>query len=75
MLRADFKVFLDACVLVNFPVCDLLLRLAEPPRLYIPKWSSTVLDETHRAHVGKLGWETKLADHTTRQKLKVLDLR
>ena len=62
MLRADFKVFLDACVLVNFPVCDLLLRLAEPPRLYIPKWSSTVLDETHRAHVGKLEWETKLAD-------------
>ena len=62
MLRADFKVFLDACVLVNFPVCDLLLRLAEPPRLFVPKWSETVLDETRKAQLEKLKWEPKLVD-------------
>ena len=27
-------VVLDACVLANFSVCDTLLRLAEPPRLF-----------------------------------------
>lgn len=48
-MRADFKVLLDACVLVNFPVCDLLLRLAEPPRLFLPQWSSEILKETQRA--------------------------
>jgi hypothetical protein len=36
-MRADFKVVLDACVLANFGVCDLLLRLAERPRLYLPR--------------------------------------
>jgi hypothetical protein len=33
-MKADFRVVLDACVLANFGVCDLLLRLAERPRLY-----------------------------------------
>lgn len=33
-LRADFRVCLDANVLANQAVCDLLLRLAEYPRLY-----------------------------------------
>ena len=30
-------VVLDACVLANFSLCDTLLRLAEPPRLFEPK--------------------------------------
>jgi hypothetical protein len=42
-MRADFKVVLDACVLANFGVCDLLLRLAERPRLYLPRWSEELL--------------------------------
>lgn len=62
MLRADFKVFLDACVLVNFPVCDLLLRLAEPPRLFVPKWSQAVLEETRRTQLEKLNWNPQLVD-------------
>ena len=33
------RVVLDACVLANFSLCDTLLRLAEPPRLFEPKWS------------------------------------
>ena len=60
-MRADFKVFLDACVLANFGVCDLLLRPAEKPRQYLPVWSDAVLDEVYRAHTEKLGWPEELA--------------
>lgn len=61
-MQADFPVVFDACVLANFQVCDLFLRLAETPRLYVPKWSAQILQETHATHVGKLDWPTKLAD-------------
>jgi len=60
-MRADFKVVLDACVLANFGVCDLLLRLAERPRLYLPQWSEELLRETERTHVNDLGWPPALA--------------
>ena len=63
MQQADFKVVLDACVLANFSVCDLLLTLAEEPRMYLPRWSQKLLDETHNTHVKKLGWEKNLADN------------
>ena len=61
-MRADFKVCLDACVLVNIRLCDLLLRLAEKPRLFLPIWSDDILKEVHRTHVNKLRWEVELAD-------------
>ena len=60
-LKADFKVFLDACVLADIAVCDLLLRLAERPRQYLPKWSDEVLAETRRTQE-KLGWPGHLVD-------------
>lgn len=60
-MRADFKVFLDACVLANYGVCDLLLRLAEHPRQYLPIWSDEVLNEVYRTHTEKLRWPEKLA--------------
>ena len=60
-MRADFKVVFDACVLANFGVCDLLLRLAERPRLYLPRWSEELLRETERTHVQKLGWALGVA--------------
>lgn len=50
---ADYKVLLDACVLANFAVCDLYLRLAEHPRLLLPKWSEDILKEVCRTHVKK----------------------
>jgi predicted nucleic acid-binding protein len=62
-VRADYKVFIDACVLANQGVCDLLLRLAERPRLFIPHWSEEVLAEVRRTHVTKLNWPERLADH------------
>jgi predicted nucleic acid-binding protein len=53
-------VVLDACVLANFSLCDTLLRLAEPPRLYEPKWSEEILQETTRTLESKLGWPRSL---------------
>jgi predicted nucleic acid-binding protein len=60
-LTADFGAVLDANVLANFALCDLLLRLAETPRLYIPFWGEEILAETERTLTGKLGWPPKTA--------------
>ncbi|MDX2109996.1 MAG: PIN domain-containing protein [Verrucomicrobiota bacterium] len=61
-MKADFQVVLDACILANFSICDLFLRLAETPRLYLPRWSEEILVETHRTHIGKLGWPADIAE-------------
>src|SRR5260370_33705178 len=53
-------VVLDACVLANFALCDTLLRLAEPPRLFEPKWSAEIIRETTRTLELKLGWPSSL---------------
>ena len=53
-MQADFPVILDACVLANAGVCDLFLRLAETPRLYLPRWSAPILDEVKRTQTTKL---------------------
>jgi hypothetical protein len=47
-MRADYRVVLDACVLIPMPLADTLLRMAEAPRLYLPKWSQTIMDEVSR---------------------------
>lgn len=59
-MNADFPVVLDACVLANQRVTDLLLRLAETPRLYVPNWSARILDETDRTLLNDLGWPAEL---------------
>lgn len=61
-MKADYRVFLDACVLANQGVCDLLLRLSERPRLIVPHWSADVLAEVRRTHVDRLKWPVTLAD-------------
>jgi len=61
-MKADFPAILDACVLANIRVCDLLLRLAETPRLYLPFWSDTILDETQRTQTGRLRWPVELSE-------------
>ena len=50
-MDADFPVLLDACVLANHPVTDLLMRLVEGPRLFSPRWTDEILSETQRALV------------------------
>src|ERR1039457_126050 len=56
-------VVLDACALANFSLCDTLLRLAEPPRLFEPKWSEEIIRETTRTLEAKLGWPHSLTAH------------
>jgi len=56
-------VVLDACVLANFSLCDTLLRLAEPPRLFEPKWSEEIIQETTGTLELKLGWPHSLTAH------------
>jgi len=60
-------VVLDACVLANFSLCDTLLRLAEPPRLFEPKWSEEIIRETTRTLELKLGWPDSLATHLEKE--------
>jgi len=52
----SFRVVLDACVLVPYLLCDVLLHLAEDD-LYDPLWSADILDEVQRTLVNKLGVE------------------
>jgi len=61
---ADYRVCLDACVLANQGVCDLLFRLAEHPRLYTPIFSEQILDEVRTVHLERLKkpWPEELAN-------------
>ncbi len=56
-MHADFAVLLDACVLVNYQVTDIFLRLAEEPRLYSPKWSNKILEEVYNTHCSWPHWK------------------
>jgi predicted nucleic acid-binding protein len=61
MIHANFGAVIDSCVLANHAVCDLFLRLAETPRLYVPHWNEEILNEVKRTHE-KLKWPPELAD-------------
>ena len=52
-MRADYRVVLDACVLIPMPLADTLLRMAEAPRLYLPRWSQAIMDEVTRNLIAK----------------------
>ena len=60
-MRADYRVVLDACVLIPMPLADTLLRMAEAPRLYLPKWSQAIMDEVTRNLINKCGVEPEKA--------------
>ena len=44
-MRADYRVVLDACVVIPMLLADTLLRMAEALRLCVPNWSQTSMDE------------------------------
>jgi predicted nucleic acid-binding protein len=52
---------LDTCVLAPMPLCDTLLRLAEEPALYTPKWSADILREL-RSTLQRMGYTPGQAD-------------
>jgi predicted nucleic acid-binding protein len=54
-MKSDYPVILDACVLLPMPLADTLLRMAETPRLYLPRWSDDILAEVSRNLVSKFG--------------------
>jgi hypothetical protein len=66
-MRADYPVLLDACVFAHQGVCDLFLRLAERPRLFVPYWSEAIPAEVKCTQVKKLGWPPELADYFQQQ--------
>lgn len=67
MIDSSLPVVLDACVLANYSLCDTLLRLAEPPALFEPKWSEEIIRETTRTLELKLGWPPSLVDYLAAQ--------
>ncbi|MCH7225482.1 PIN domain-containing protein [Haloferula sp. A504] len=52
-MKGDFIACLDACVLCPPALCDILLRLAEHPRLYRPVFSMVILEEVRRTQMTK----------------------
>lgn len=61
-MSGPISAVIDACVLVNFSLCDTLLRIAEPPPLFEPRWSDEILAETVRTLRSKLDWPESLTD-------------
>jgi predicted nucleic acid-binding protein len=52
---------LDTCVLAPMPLCDTLLRLAEDPAFYVPKWSNDILREL-RSTLQRMGYTPEQAE-------------
>lgn len=48
MKISRYLAVLDTSVLAPMPIADTLLRLAEEPSFYTPKWSQRILDKLHR---------------------------
>src|SRR5580693_5013865 len=64
-MRIDqYIAVLDACVLAPMPVADTLLRLAEEPAFYTPRWSLDILNEIRRTLLVKFKYSE---DQVTRR--------
>jgi predicted nucleic acid-binding protein len=66
-MTAGYQVILDACVLVNEALRDTLLRLAEPPHLYLPRWTKEIIQETVRTLETKRGLAKQQTDYLVRE--------
>lgn len=62
-MTKDYLAVLDACVIVPAGLRDTLLRLAETPRLFVPKWSDEIIAEVRRTLIRKLKKTEAQADH------------
>lgn len=66
-MTSGYQAVLDACVLVNEALRDTLLRLAEPPHLYVPRWSKDIILETSRTLETKLGRTPEQIAHLVKE--------
>jgi len=57
----EYIAVLDTCILAPMPLCDTLLRLAEDPAFYSPKWLDDILREL-RSTLQRLGYTSAQAD-------------
>ncbi len=60
-LSNQYIAVLDTCVLAPMPLCDTLLRLAEDPNFYIPRWTDDILLEL-RSTLVRMGYTEAQAD-------------
>jgi predicted nucleic acid-binding protein len=58
---SQYIAVLDTCVLAPMPLCDTLLRMAEHPAFYIPKWSADILSEL-RSTLRRMGYTPAQVD-------------
>jgi predicted nucleic acid-binding protein len=58
MIINQYVAVLDACVLAPMPLADTLLRVAEEPAFYVPKWSREILNEV-ASTLAKFGYSNK----------------
>jgi hypothetical protein len=66
-VTAELLVLLDACVLIPASLWDTLLRLAEHPRLYVPRWSEEIIAETVRNLQSRIGLASGKTDYLVAQ--------
>jgi predicted nucleic acid-binding protein len=62
-MTSGYQAVIDACVLVNAALRDTLLRLAEPPHLFLPRWSNDIMAETKRTMEDRLGCTAEQTEH------------
>ncbi len=62
-MNSDVLVVLDACVLVPAALRDALLRCAEEPRLYLPRWSEEIIAEMVRTLENEIGLAPEKTAH------------
>jgi hypothetical protein len=65
--RGEIVAVLDACILWPASLRDTLLRLAERPRLYIPKWSDQIWVEVTRNLESRRKLSPEKIGHLTEQ--------
>ena len=62
-MNSDVLVVLDACVLAPAALRDTLLRCAEEPRLYLPRWSDDIIAEMVRTLENEIGLAPEKTAH------------
>jgi hypothetical protein len=63
----DRPVVLDTCVLVGAGLRDTLLRLAETPALYAPRWSDDIIVELERTLQKRFGKSPEQTGHLVQE--------